>query len=514
MALETIFDYLAVHLRERPDAPVYLHDGGALPFRDFQHKGAKLGGALKSFGIAPGDRVAMVMQDSPELAVSLLAIMGIGGIAVPCNTALSQTDLTHVLSQSGARVVIISAEHVETLGLIRAHVPNVETVITTSEKKPAGFLSFAEFLDAGKPAALGAKEGPAFLVYTSGSTGRPKGALHYHSDIPFIIEAIGRKVYEITPVDRLFSASRMPFAYGFGNSFAFPIGFGAPCILLSERPTPAGIAQVFEEYRPTVFFGVPAVFRGILEYRRQGGSFEPGDLKFSAAGGENLPPQTFNEWLELTGTPILETIGTTELLHGFISNQKTRIRPGSSGLCVDGYDIKLVDDAGNDDAARGVMHVRGGSAFRKYWDQPEKTAETIIDGWVRTGDIYRRDEEGFFFFEGRADDMFKSSGMWVSPIDVEDVLRGHPAVQEVAVVGMPASDGSFEVTAFVSLRTNLSPETVIAELKAAAESLLPRYKRPKQIRVIPELPRNPTGKVQRFKLRALSADEITARPGA
>ncbi len=198
MALETIFDYLAVHLRERPDAPVYLHDGGALPFRDFQHKGAKLGGALKSFGIAPGDRVAMVMQDSPELAVSLLAITGIGGIAVPCNTALSHTDLTHVLSQSGARVVIISVEHVETLSLIRAHVPNVETVITTSEKKPAGFLSFAEFLDAGKPAALGAKEGPAFLVYTSGSTGRPKGALHYHSDIPFIIEAIGRKVYEIT----------------------------------------------------------------------------------------------------------------------------------------------------------------------------------------------------------------------------------------------------------------------------------------------------------------------------
>jgi 4-hydroxybenzoate-CoA ligase/benzoate-CoA ligase len=305
----------------------------------------------------------------------------------------------------------------------------------------------------------------------------------------------------------------MPFAYGFGNSFAFPIGFGAPCILLSERPTPAGIARIFDEFRPTIFFGVPAVFRSILEYRRQGGTFHPGALKFSAAGGENLPPQTFNEWLEVTGTPILETIGTTELLHGYISNQKARIRPGSSGLCVDGYDIKLIDEAGNRDAERGVLFVRGGSAFRKYWDDPEKTAETIIDGWVRTGDIYRRDEEGFFFFEGRSDDMFKSSGMWVSPVDVEDVLRAHPAVQEVAVVGMAAADGSFEVTAFVSLRPDFPTAVVIDELKAAAESSLPRYKRPKQLHVISELPRNPTGKVQRFKLRAVSAEELSAQNG-
>jgi benzoate-CoA ligase family protein len=514
MPHQTIFDYLAQHLRERPDAPVYLHRGGALSFRDFHGRAAKLGGALRSYGVKPGDRVALVMQDSPELAIALLAIMGIGGVAVPCNTALNASDLTHVLTQSGSRLVIISSEHVETVRSIRPGVPNLAKVLAHSAEKPADCLSFQEFLDSGNAVELGAEEGPAFLVYTSGSTGRPKGALHYHSDMVFIVEAIGRKVYEITPADRMFSASRMPFAYGFGNSFVFPIGFGAPCILLSERPTPAGIARIFDEFRPTIFFGVPAVFRSILEYRRQGGAFHAGNLKFSAAGGENLPPQTFNEWLELTGTPILETIGTTELLHGYISNKKTKIRPGSSGLCVDGYDIKLVDEAGNHDAARGVLFVKGGSAFRKYWDDPEKTAETIIDGWVRTGDIYRRDEEGFFFFEGRADDMFKSSGMWVSPVDVEDVLRTHPAVQEVAVVGMPAADGSFEVTAFVSLRPDFAVAVVIDELKAAAESSLPRYKRPKQLHVISELPRNPTGKVQRFKLRALSAENFSVRNSA
>jgi acyl-coenzyme A synthetase/AMP-(fatty) acid ligase len=385
-----------------------------------------------------------------------------------------------------------------TVERITSSMPDVRMVVAGGGE--AG--SFEALLAEGTEVPLINADGPAFIVYTSGSTGKPKGAVHHHSDLCCVVEAIGRQVYEITPSDRMFSASRTPFAYGFGNTIGFTIGFGAPMILLSERPTPESIAEIFRQFDPTIFFAVPAVFRNILEFRRQGGAFTAKSLKFSAAGGENLPPQTFNEWTEATGTSILETIGSTELLHGYITNQKAKIKLGSTGLAVPGYDIKLMDDGGNV-GEQGVLFVKGGSAFRGYWNDEAKTAETIIDGYVRTGDIYRRDEEGFYFFEGRADDMFKSSGMWVSPIEVEDVLREHQSVQEAAVVAIPAEDGLFEVTAFVALRDCPGGEqAVVDELHKSAASSLPRYKRPKHIRVIQQLPRNATGKVQRFKLRA------------
>lgn len=507
MSFVTIFDYFEKQLNERADAPAYFHSTGTLTFAQLHERAARLAGALTSFGIRPGDRIAMVMPDSPDLIVSILAIMGVGGIAVPCNTLLSPADLTYVLNNSGARVVVTTSGHLGTLMSVRPNLPHLEALIGSMEGAREGAIHFEQFLNSAGKVDLAAKDKPAFIVYTSGSTGRPKGALHHHADVACSIESMGRVIYEITPEDRLFSGPRLSFAYGFANSLAFPLGLGAPCALLSDRPLPAAVAQIFKDYRPTIFFGVPAIFRNILEYVRGGGEFDPGDLKLNAAGGENLPPQTFNEWKALTGTPILETIGSTELLHGYLSNQKNRIKLGSSGLAAPGYEIKLVDDEGRA-GERGILHVKGGSAFHGYWDEPAKTAETLRDGWVVTGDIYRRDNEGFYYFEGRADDMFKSSGNWVSPVDVEDVLRAHPAVSDVAVVGLPAIDGAFEVTAFISLRPDSSPEqTVIAELNDAAEKSLPRYKRPKSIRVLAELPRNATGKVLRFKLRAMSGQQ-------
>lgn len=496
----SIFGYLARQLEERPDSNAYIYRDGKTTFRELHGEASKLAGALKARGIVPGDRVAMVMQDSIELVLTILAVMGMGAIAVPINPALSEADICHVVNDSGAKTLFVSEIYLDIAVKLEPEMQNLEAIVTSGTGRP-GTIAFADLLNAGERSALLNADGPAFIVYTSGSTGRPKGALHYHSDICCIVEAIGRQVYEIQPSDRMFSASRTPFAYGFGNTIGFTIGFGAPMILLSERPTPESIAKIFAEFDPTIFFAVPAVFRNILEYRRQGGSFAAKSLKFSAAGGENLPPQTFNEWNELTHTPILETIGSTELLHGYITNQKHRIRLGSTGLAVPGYDIKLIDDQGRE-GQHGVLFVRGGSAFRRYWNNDEKTSETIIGGYVRTGDIYRRDDEGFYFFEGRADDMFKSSGMWVSPIDVEDVLRGHADVNEAAVVGIPTADGTFEVAAFVALRTaTKAQEQIIEELHNLSSSSLPRYKRPKQIRIVAELPRNPTGKVQRFKLR-------------
>jgi benzoate-CoA ligase family protein len=496
----SIFGYLATQLEERPDSNAYVYLGGKTTFRELHSEASKLAGALKAQGVVPGDRVAMVMQDSIELVLAILAVMGMGAIAVPINPALSEADICHVVNDSGAKALFVSEVYLDIAVKLEPEMQNLEAIVTSGSGRP-GILAFADLLNAGEPEALLNANGPAFIVYTSGSTGRPKGALHYHSDVCCIVEAIGRQVYEIQPSDRMFSASRTPFAYGFGNTIGFTIGFGASMILLSERPTPESIAKVFAEFDPTIFFAVPAVFRNILEYRRQGGAFTTTSLKFSAAGGENLPAQTFSEWQEFTSTPILETIGSTELLHGYITNQKQRIKLGSTGLIVPGYDIKLIDDQGRE-GQQGVLFVRGGSAFRRYWNNDEKTSETIIDGYVRTGDIYRRDDEGFYFFEGRADDMFKSSGMWVSPIDVEDVLRGHADVNEAAVVGLPTADGTFEVTAFVALRTGTkAQDQIIEELHGLSSSSLPRYKRPRQIRIVAELPRNPTGKVQRFKLR-------------
>lgn len=500
MQHRSIFGYLAKQLHERPDSDAYVYHGGRTTFRELHDGASRLAGALKAHGVQPGDRVAMVMQDSIELVLTILASMGMGAIAVPINPALSELDICHVVNDCGARILFVSEAYLDVTLTLKPELKSVQEIVTTGSARQGG-IAFSRMMESENSQELLDQDGPAFIVYTSGSTGRPKGALHHHSDICCVVEAIGRQVYEIQPSDRMFSASRTPFAYGFGNTIGFTIGFGTPMILLSERPTPDSIAKTFAEFDPTIFFAVPAVFRNILEFRRQGGVFSAKSLKFSAAGGENLPPQTFNEWKEFTGTPILETIGSTELLHGYITNQKQRIKLGSTGLAVPGYDIKLIDDKGIA-GERGVLFVKGGSAFRRYWNDDKKTQETIIDGYVRSGDIYRRDEEGFYFFEGRADDMFKSSGMWVSPVDVEDVLRGHPEVNEAAVVGIPAADGTFEVTAFVSLRSSgKAQERVIEELHELSSSKLPRYKRPKQIRVIAELPRNPTGKVQRFKLR-------------
>jgi benzoate-CoA ligase family protein len=342
------------------------------------------------------------------------------------------------------------------------------------------------------------------MLYTSGSTGTPKGVVHSHGDISYTIEKAGRQAYGITNGDRLFSSSRLFFAYGLGNSFSFPLGLGATSILCRERPKPELIAKVFAQQRPTIFFGVPPVFRALLEYRRQGHPLDTSSLRYCASAGEALPARIFHEWLNETGLQILDALGSTELLQAFIANPFDRISPGSSGLPVPGYEVRLVDEAAQtvNGAGRGELQVRGGSAFSCYWNRPEETAETKRDGWVKTGDVYRRDEAGFYWHEGRSDDTFKSKGMWISPLEIEEVLCAHDAVLEAAVVPVPDADGTNVVSACVVLRPELAADQgMIDRLKAEAGAKLPRYKRPEQIYFLKELPRTATGKIQRFKLR-------------
>lgn len=495
----SIIDYLADNARRSPQrVAIYFRDQ-TLTYRELEEAAARCRGALAAQGIEAGDRVALVMSDAPEMIIAFLGIMGLGAIAAPCSTLLPPDGLAYVFKDSEAKLVVVSPEHAD----------NVKAA------RPARMMLAADLLRDAKPAPLARFDAdtPCLVLYTSGSTGQPKGAVHRHGHMPWTVESVARKVYGLEPDDRLFSVPRLFFAYGLGNSLSIPLGGGASTILLSERPSPALIAEVFAKYRPTIFFGVPTIFRMLLEHVRQGNKIDTSSLRFSVSAGEVLPLATWNEWKALTGTEIIETLGTTELLHAFIHNYRDNNRPGSSGVVLEGYECKLTDEGGKvvEGAGRGNLHVRGGSAIPYYLNQPAKTSETIRDGWVRTGDVYRRDADGFFWFEGRSDDLFKCSGMWVSPGEVEEAVARHPAVLEAAVIAEADDIGGTIPAAYVMLRPgHVAGNALEKEIVEEAAKTLPRFKQPKRIHFMEQLPRTPTGKVQRFKLRQLAQ----SRPGS
>ena len=497
-AKQSILDYLAHHARSSPARTVVHYRDRELSFRELEERAARCRGALAALGVAHGDRVALVMSDSPEMIIAMLGVMSHGAIVVPCSTMLKPAELEYMLTDCSAKLVIATPEHADNARAAKA--PRV--LVAPDEFNP--------LLDKAQPAPPGKfdRDTPCLILYTSGSTGSPKGAVHLHDHFSETIERVARQVYALRPDDRLFSSSRLFFAYGLGNSFSFPIGMGSQVVLCSERPTPQVIADIFKRYRPSIFFAVPAVYRGLIEYARQGNKLETAALRFCVSAGEVLPVATWHEWKELAGAPILEGLGTTELLHCFIHNFPDRYRPGSSGLPLDGYDVHLVDEHGSvvQGAAHGRLQVKGRSAIPYYLNKPDKTAELIRDGWVTTGDVYRRDEDGFYWFEGRSDDLFKCSGMWVSPGEVEEAVIAHPAVLEAAVVAETDDKGATIAAAYVALRPgNKAGDALANEIKEHAAKNLPRFKRPQRIHFMDALPRTATGKVQRFKLRQLSA---------
>jgi benzoate-CoA ligase family protein len=488
----SIVDYLAENARRTPDATLVFFKEKKISFREMEDASARCRGALAALGIQPGDRVALVMSDGPEMMVAMLGVMGMGAIVVPCSTMLKPAEIEYMLKDSGAKLVIVTPEHLE-----NAKAANAPKIVDDLNR----------LLEKAEPAPLGTfdAETPCLILYTSGSTGSPKGAVHLHDHLPYTIEKVAKVVYKLGPDDRIFSSSRLFFAYGLGNSFSFPIGTGCSVVLCSERPAPPLIADIFTRHRPTIFFAVPAVFRALIEYAKQGNKLDTKSLKFCVSAGEVLPVATWNEWKALSGVEIIETIGTTELLHAFIHNFPDRNRPGSSGVVLEGYEIKLLDE-NLKIAERGTLHVKGRSAIPYYLNKPEKSAELIHDGWVKTGDIYRRDAEGFYWFEGRADDLFKCSGMWVSPGEVEDAVTAHPAVLEAAVVAAADDKGATIAAAYVALRAGHEAGDALAkEIMEQAAAKLPRFKRPQRIHFMAALPRTATGKVQRFRLRQLSS---------
>ena len=468
-------------------------------------------GQLSNCGVNDGDRVALLLYDSPEFIACFLAIASIGAVCVPINTFLPVRDVTFILADSGAHLLIVESDIEDKLGLTsglenRCAVLKVDTQKRTSLSGSNG--------DAGQAvqAAATTRETAALLLYTSGSTGTPKGVLHSHGSIPFTVESYAANVLRLTSEDRVFSSSRMFFAYGLGNSLSFSLAAGATVLLEPERMSAEHLARFIEDRKPTVFFGVPAVYLSLLDYRSTGGSVNFSSVRLCISAGEALPAKIVDDWQHEFGLTILDGIGSTEMLHIFISNREGNSRAGSSGTVVAGYDARLMDDAGEevDVNQPGNLWVRGGSATAGYWNQPDLTERTIVDGWVRTGDIYRRDGDRFYYHIGRSDDCFKVNGLWVSPIEVESVLVSHDAVSEAAVVCAIDASGLATARAYVVIRQGERPEVVEDapedaledQLRKFAGSRLPQSKVPSHIQFIDEMPRTSTGKIQRYKLRA------------
>jgi benzoate-CoA ligase family protein len=479
--------------------------GGRITYNELRREVDYWTEHIAGCGVKESDRVAILLYDSPEFISIFLASMSLGAIAVPINTYLPPEEVGYIIGDSGARAVVVEDELEWKVNISSSDECSVIVIDT-------GSCQYLEPKDeiATRPCLSGTtQKSPAFMLYTSGSTGMPKGVLHRHGAIPVTVANYSEHVLRLSSDDRLYSASRLFFAYGLGNSLSFPMAAAATVILDSERASADKVAGIFEEQMPTIFFGVPAVYNALLDLHSRGVRIDTSSLRLCISAGEALPSRIVEEWMQRFGVPVLDGIGSTEMLHIFISNREGEIVPGSSGRVVEGYSARLTDEQGRDveEGEPGNLWVQGESATAGYWNRPELTSSTIRDGWVRTGDIYRKEGAGHYFHIGRSDDCFKVRGLWVSPIEVESALLAHKAVVEAAVVAAEDASGLATARAFVVIRQDIDREGLPEELRRFLNSRLPQHKVPSRIEFLSELPRTATGKVQRFRLRKEQGDK-------
>ena len=498
----------------RGDRPAFIDDLRVLTFGQREERVRRLAAGLRALGVKRDERVLILMEDTGDWPVAFLGALYAGIVAVPVNTLLTPDDYAYLLEHSRSQAALVSGALLPSLkaALVKSD-HEVQKVIVSRPIAPLDFgeVELEAFLDCHAPfvrAATTHADDPAFWLYSSGSTGRPKGAVHTHANPFWTTELYGRRVLGLQSDDVCFSAAKLFFAYGLGNALTFPLAVGATVLLMSERPTPDAVFRRWTGgicgMKPTVYYGAPTGYAAILAAPHLPPR-EAVALRLASSAGEALPAEIGERFKRHFGIDIVDGIGSTEMLHIYISNRPGQVRYGTTGWPVPGYEIAVRGEDGGamPDGEPGDLYVRGPSAALMYWGNRAKTLDTFQGGWIRSGDKYVRNPDGTYTYAGRGDDMLKVSGLYVSPFEVEATLVQHPAVLESAVIGVTDTQGLTKTKAFVVLKRG--GETTEAELKAFVKSRLAPYKYPRVIEFVDELPKTATGKIQRFKLREREA---------
>ena len=511
----------AQHLLEanvgHPERVAYIDERGQLAYGALAERVRRMAAALRALGIKREERVLLLMLDCNEWPVAFLGALYAGVVPVAVNTLLTADDYAYMLEHSRAQAAVVSGALLPTLAAAMVKSDHeLSKVVVAQPQAPLhpAEVEFEAFIAAQAPLERPASTGPddpGFWLYSSGSTGRPKGTVHSHANPYWTAELYGKAVLGLRESDLCFSAAKLFFAYGLGNALSFPLAVGATVLLMGERPTPeavfrrwTGALDTLDGRKPTVFYGAPTGFAGMLAHPALPAR-EQVALRLVSSAGEALPAEIGERFKRHYGVDIVDGIGSTEMLHIFISNRPERVRYGSTGWPVPGYEVALRGEDGQPvaDGEPGDLYIQGPSAAMMYWGNRTKTRETFQGGWTKSGDKYIRNADGSYTYGGRSDDMLKVSGIYVSPFEVEATLVQHPAVLEAAVIGVADADGLTRVKAFVVPKPGASPSD--EELKTFVKDRLAPYKYPRQIEFVSDLPKTATGKIQRFKLREREA---------
>jgi benzoate-CoA ligase len=495
---------------ERPNKAAFIDDVGVVAYGELDNRARRFAAALKERDVKREERALILMQDGADWPVAFLGAMLAGVVPVAVNTLLTADDLAYMLEHSRAQIAFVSGAVKPALKAALAKSDHeVHDVIVSRPAHPrdSGEVEFEDFVASAAPLTKPARtraDDPAFWLYSSGSTGRPKGTVHSHANPYWTTELYGKAVLGLNESDVCFSAAKLFFAYGLGNALTFPLAVGATALLMAERPTPEAVFKRLSGrvggVKPTVFYGAPTGFAGMLASSLLPKREDVG-LRLVSSAGEALPAEIGERFKRHFGVDIVDGIGSTEMLHIFLSNRPDKVRYGTTGWPVPGYSIELRGEDGRAvaDGEPGDLYIHGPSAGLMYWGNRAKTRETFEGRWVRSGDKYIRNPDGTFTYAGRSDDMLKVGGVWVSPFEVEATLVQHPSVLEAAVIGVPDAEGLIKTKAFVVLKEGALAEE--GELQRFVKDRLAPYKYPRSIAFIAELPKTATGKIQRFKLR-------------